>query len=84
MVKLLKEGKDAGGFTIKGKGKGGVWKEKKERGELKKGRRITMVSGTHLQKPLNPRKGLLQEWTGRWLDLKEAKGKRNKDLRKKG
>ena len=59
-------------------------KEKKERGKLKKGRRITMVSSTHLQKPLTPRKGLLQEWTGRWLDLKEAKGKRNEDLRKKG
>ena len=43
-----------------------------------------MVSSTHLQKPLTPRKGLLQGWTRRWLDLKEAKGKRNKNLRKKG
>ena len=37
LAKLLKEGKDARGFAIKGKGKGKVWKEKRERCELKKG-----------------------------------------------
>jgi len=36
LAKLLKEGKDARGFAIKGKGKGRVWKEKRERCELKK------------------------------------------------
>ena len=38
-----------------------------------------MVSNTHLQKPLTLRKGLLQGQTRHWFDLKEAKGKRNKN-----
>ena len=37
MAKLPKEGRDAGGFTIKRKDKGEVWKERKEIYELKRG-----------------------------------------------
>jgi len=41
---------------------------------------MTMMGNTHLQKPLTPRKGLLQGQTRRWFDLKKTKGKRNKNL----
>ena len=43
MAKLLKERKDTGGFAIKGKGKGQVWKrevkkkKKRRRGKYNKG-----------------------------------------------
>ena len=58
MAKLLKEGRDVGGFAMKRKG---VWREEKERYELK--REKNSSGNTNLQKPLTPRKGLLQGQT---------------------
>ena len=51
---------------------------KKERYELK-GEKNNDGS-THLQKPLTPRNGLLQGQIRHWFDLKETKGKRNKNF----
>lgn len=52
MAKLLKEGKEIGGFAVKGKGKEEIWKREKKC-ELKRERErtrgsTTMVSNTHL------------------------------------
>ena len=39
MAKLLKEGKDIGGFAIEGKGRGEVWKRERKNLNQKKKRR---------------------------------------------
>ena len=75
LAKLLKGWRDARGFAMKRRE---VWRERKERYELK-GEKNNDGS-THLQKPLTPRNGLLQGQIRHWFDLKETKGKRNKNF----